>query len=97
MNAGNKAEAEFTILNTFGLHVRPATTIALMASKYEDTDIYLERGKTKVTAKVPLMILTIADVQGSVYKVSAVGPRAQEAVDEIVESSLKRFDVKGDE
>jgi phosphocarrier protein HPr len=90
------AEKEFTVINEMGLHVRPATNLSLIAGEYKDTDVFLIRNGNRVDAKIPLLILSLADICGSVFTIKAEGPNAEEVVNRIVEASKRSFDVEGD-
>ena len=88
---------KFTLLNLFGLHVRPATKIAEIALQYPNTEVTIKDEKNiEADAKVPLTILTIARPRGAQYLVTGVGPKAKEVVDRIVDASISRFYVDGD-
>jgi phosphotransferase system HPr (HPr) family protein len=95
-NCGEFFEAEFVVLNSMGLHVRPATNLATMAGKYRDTKIWLVKDEHEVDAKVPLLILTLAGVAGTRYKLRAQGLGAEKALTELLGLAHRRFDVEGD-
>jgi len=87
---------DFVVINELGMHVRPATTLAILALEHEDTDVFLTSGDKTVNAKTPLLVLTLANVKGTHYTVSANGPHAEEVVESIVAAAARKFDVKGD-
>ena len=89
-------ETHFTVLNSMGLHVRPATNLATMAGHYKSTDIWLVKDEVQVDAKVPLLILTLAGVAGTHYKLRAKGPEAKRALTDLHALAARKFDVDGD-
>lgn len=93
---GDFLEGDFTVQNAMGLHVRPATKLALSADQYSSTDIWLIKDGTPVDAKTPLLILTLAGVMGTEYTLRARGPQAEEALRELLGLAERKFDVEGD-
>ncbi len=75
---------EITIKNRLGLHARPASRFAQLASEF-NSDIYLVRDGEAVDGKSILEILTIACPQGSVLTLTADGEDAGEAVEALRE------------
>ncbi len=85
---------EITIKNRLGLHARPASRFAQLASEF-NSDIYLVRDGEAVDGKSILEILTIACPQGSVLTLTADGEDAGEAVEalrELVAGCLGNID-----
>lgn len=72
-------ETDITILNRLGLHARPASRFAKLASGFK-SDIWLIKDGEEVDGKSILEVLTLACPQGSVLTVRAEGPDAEEAV-----------------
>ena len=83
---------EFTLLNKYGMHVRPAGLFAKTASRY-DAEIEVEKDGTVVSGKSIMALMTLEAVNGTVLKVSARGPQAQEALDELEALVARRFDI----
>jgi phosphocarrier protein HPr len=75
----NKVEREFQILNSLGLHLRPARMLANLTNKFE-SDVFITKDSEEVNGKSIMGIITLAAAKGAVLKVTAVGPDAQEAV-----------------
>lgn len=82
-----------TITNPRGLHMRPCSTVANIAGKF-DCDVYVHRpkmevfnftlnGKPYLNVKSVLGLLTIAAIQGDVLEFIAHGREAQAALDAI--------------
>jgi len=83
---------EFTLLNKYGMHVRPAGLFAKTASRY-DADIEVEKDGNVVSGKSIMALMTLEAVNGTVLKVTARGPQAQEALDELEALVARRFDI----
>lgn len=83
-------EIDITIKNRLGLHARPASRFAQLASEF-NADIYLVKGNEVVDAKSILEILTIACPEGSVLTLRADGNDALEAVKALEELVMGRF------
>jgi phosphotransferase system HPr (HPr) family protein len=92
----DELEADFEVVNTMGLHVRPATNLAMAAERFRDTDVWLIKDGVKVDAKTPLLILTVAGVVGTRYTLRSRGPEAREALTELLALAARKFDVEGD-
>lgn len=67
-----KLTREFTLLNRYGMHVRPAGLFAKTASRY-DAEIEVEKDGNVVSGKSIMALMTLEAVCGSVLKVTAVG------------------------
>ncbi len=83
-------ETEITILNRLGLHARPASRFALLASEFS-SDIYLVRDGELVDAKSILEILTIACPKGTKLTLRAEGEDAPQAIEALKELVAGRF------
>ena len=83
-------EIEIIIKNRLGLHARPASRFAQLASEF-NADIYLVKNDEAVDAKSILEILTIACPEGSVLTLRADGDDAMEAVKALEELVVGRF------
>lgn len=75
--------ASVEIVDAAGMHARPATLLAEMASKHASTDIRLSGNGKTVDAKSMAKILTLGVKLGDTIVVSAQGEEAQDAVDAI--------------
>ena len=83
---------EFTLKNKYGMHVRPAGLFAKVASRY-DAEIDVEKDGTVVSGKSIMALMTLEAVSGAVLKVSAEGPQAVEALDELEALVERKFDI----
>ena len=83
---------EFKLLNRYGMHVRPAGLFAKCASRF-DADIDVEKDGNVVSGKSIMALMTLEAVCGTVLKVSASGPQAKEALDELEALVARKFDI----
>lgn len=79
-----KVHKEITIMNSQGLHARPAAVFVQMASKYDST-ITVQKGNEKVNGKSIMGILMLGAQQFSKVILMAEGQDAQSAVNELAE------------
>ena len=87
-----KITREFTLLNKYGMHVRPAGLFAKTASKF-DAEIEVEKDGNVVSGKSIMALMTLEAVNGTVLKVTASGPQASEALDELEALVARKFDI----
>ncbi len=76
---------ETTVINPSGLHARPAATFVKAASRY-DADVQIEEvgGESPaVSARSLLALMSLGVRQGARVRVSASGPQAKDAVDDL--------------
>lgn len=76
---------EARIVNPSGLHARPAATFVKAASRY-DADVRivdLDAGGDEVSGRSLLALMALGVRQGARVRVSASGPQAQQALDEL--------------
>lgn len=69
-----------TIVNSIGLHARPATFFIQKANSYKSS-IYVEKDDRRVNAKSLLGVLSLGIVKGSTITLVADGADEQEAID----------------
>ena len=77
-----KETREFTLVNKYGMHVRPAGLFAKIASRY-DADVEVEKDGSVVSGKSIMALMTLEAVCGAKLKVTADGPQAKEVLDEL--------------
>ena len=87
-----KITREFKLLNKYGMHVRPAGLFAKTASKF-DAEIEVEKDGNVVSGKSIMALMTLEAVNGTVLKVTASGPQAGEALDELEALVARKFDI----
>ncbi|OCC15252.1 Phosphotransferase system, phosphocarrier protein HPr [Dissulfuribacter thermophilus] len=85
-----KAEQKITIKNRLGLHARPATRFAQLASTFQ-SQIWLERNGESVDGKSILEVLTLACPKGTTLIVRAEGPDSIDAVEALKRLVENRF------
>ena len=71
---------EVTIMNTIGLHARPATFFIQKANAYK-CSVWVEKEDRKVNAKSLLGVLSLGIAQGMTIKLIADGSDENEALD----------------
>ena len=72
-------ETEITISNRLGLHARPASRFASLASEFE-SDVWLIKDNDAVNGKSILEVLTLACPRGSRLRIRVKGPDAATAL-----------------
>lgn len=73
---------EMTIVNSLGLHARPAASLVNTVLKFQ-SDVTISLNGQQVNAKSIMGLLTLAAAQGSVIMVAVQGEDAQEALDAV--------------
>ena len=84
------AKREVIVINSKGLHARPAAMIAKIASTY-DSKVSISRSDERADAKSVLSLLILAAGKGTHLLLEAEGGDAESALDELEELFLKRF------
>lgn len=87
-----KSTRELTLLNKYGMHVRPAGLFAKTASRY-DADVKVEKDGNVVSGKSIMALMTLEATCGAVLKVTAQGPQAEEVLDELEALVSRKFDI----
>lgn len=80
---------ELLIANQYGIHARPAALFVKAASRF-DADINVEKDGTVVSGKSIMGLMTLEAGRGSVLRVTAEGPDAEEALDYLEELVVNR-------
>lgn len=83
---------EVTLTNTYGMHVRPAGLFAKTASRF-NADVSVEKDGNVVSGKSIMALMTLEATCGTVLKISASGPEANLALDELVALIERKFDI----
>jgi len=76
----NKAEGKFRILNSLGLHLRPARMLADLTNKFE-SEIFIKKDSEEINGKSIMGIITLAAPKGALLKFTAIGPDAGEDIE----------------
>ncbi len=88
----DKITREFTLLNKYGMHVRPAGLFAKVASRY-DAEVEVEKDGNVVSGKSIMALMTLEATHGAVLKVTASGNQAKEVLDELEALIGRKFDI----
>jgi phosphocarrier protein len=83
-------ELEMTIVNSLGLHARPAAQLVRLASSFQ-SDVLLEKDGFSVNGKSIMGVMMLAAECGSTVMVRADGPDAEAALAAISELVAKGF------
>jgi phosphocarrier protein len=78
------------IVNALGLHARPAALFVKTASRFE-SEITVEKDGNTVSGKSIMGLMTLRGNVGSVLKVRAEGPDAEQALDELEALVANKF------
>jgi phosphocarrier protein HPr len=81
---------ELKVLNKLGLHARPAALFVKAASRFV-SDITVERAGNEVSGKSIMGLMTLEAGMGSVLKITADGPDAEAAVNELQKLVENKF------
>ena len=87
-----KITREMTLVNKYGMHVRPAGLFVKMASRY-DAEIEVEKDGNVVSGKSIMALMTLEATCGTVLKVTASGPQAKDALDNLEDLVARKFDI----
>ena len=83
---------ELTLVNKYGMHVRPAGALAKVCQKYE-SEITVENAGNAVSGKSVLGLMTLEAPVGTVLTVTAAGDDADLAMAEIEELVRNHFGI----
>lgn len=81
-----------TLLNRYGMHVRPAGLFAKIASRF-DADVEVEKDGYSVSGKSIMALMTLEAVCGTKLTVTATGPQAHEVLEELEALVQRKFDI----
>ncbi|MBI4353447.1 MAG: HPr family phosphocarrier protein [Candidatus Omnitrophica bacterium] len=70
------------ILNSQGLHARPASMFVQLANKFE-SDVWVKKDSETVDGKSIMGLMMLAAGPGSIVEVEVSGPDAEEAIKEL--------------
>lgn len=87
-----KIVKELTLINKYGMHVRPAGLFSKLASSF-DSKIEVEKDGSVVSAKSIMALMTLEATCGSVLTITAEGDDAEEAVEELEDLVNRKFDI----
>ncbi len=90
MEQSTEISEEVRIVNSLGLHARPAARLVQTVLPFK-SDVYISINAHRVNAKSIMGLLTLAAAQGSRLRVTCTGPDAREAfeaVRQLIESGF---------
>lgn len=76
--SGNERSGELRIVNSLGLHARPASQLVALANRF-DSEVWMGRDGQEVNAKSILGVLMLACPKGSLVMIRCAGSDADEA------------------
>ena len=88
----DKITKELKLLNKYGMHVRPAGLFAKTASKF-DAEVEVEKDGNVVSGKSIMALMTLEATCGTVLKVTASGPEAEDVLEELEALVARKFDI----
>ena len=83
-SAAGLARREVTIVNTYGLHMRPSSRFVKLASSFQSTVWVYFRG-TKASGKSLLEMTCLAAERGDTLEIEALGADAEAALGALAE------------
>ena len=75
-------DIDITISNKLGLHARAAAKLTQLASRFR-SEIFIAKGAQRVNAKSIMGVMMLAAGLGVTVKVDAIGPDADQAIQDI--------------
>ena len=87
-----KKTKELVLQNKYGLHVRPAGLFAKIASRF-NADVEVEKDGNVVSGKSIMALMTLEAICGTKLIVTAVGPQADEVLEELEALVARKFDI----
>ncbi len=83
---------ELTLLNKYGMHVRPAGLFAKVAARYK-SEVKVRKDGNTVSGKSIMGLMTLEASCGTRLKVSAEGEDARKALDALESLVKRKFDI----
>lgn len=83
-------ERDVTLVNEWGLHARPAFTLAKVAMRFK-SDIWMEKDGVLANVKLVTDILSLCAAKGDTIALKADGEDETEAAEEIAALVAERF------
>ena len=87
---------EMKLLNRYGMHVRPAGLFVKVASRY-DAEVTVEVDGNIVSGKSIIALMSLEAICGTVLKVSASGPQAEDVLNELSGLVERKFDISDEQ
>jgi len=90
-DSGGNSAKELTVQNKLGIHARPAALFVKTANRFA-CDIFVEKDGETVNGKSIMGLMMLAAGPGSKLTVSADGPDASQAINELENLLKRKFD-----
>jgi phosphocarrier protein HPr len=90
-NSEKKCCKELVILNRLGMHARPSARFVKVSNKFK-SEIWVEKDGEQVNGKSIMGLMMLAAGQGSKLRVTAEGPDAEKALQDLETLVQGRFD-----
>jgi phosphocarrier protein HPr len=90
-NAEKKCSKELVIVNRLGMHARPSARFVKVSNRFK-SDIWVEKDGEQVNGKSIMGLMMLAAGQGSKLRVTAEGPDAEKALQDLETLVQGRFD-----
>ncbi|MEW6509567.1 MAG: HPr family phosphocarrier protein [Bacteroidota bacterium] len=84
-------ERTVTIVNTKGLHTRPAATLVKTAARFQ-SDLFIAKDNLEINGKSIIGVMTLAAEMGSTLTIRVEGPDEEAAAEAIVSLFERKFD-----
>ncbi len=85
-----KLERDIKVINSLGLHARPAAMFVKTASVFQ-ADVMVSKEGNTVSGKSIMGLMTLQAECGSVLRIAAEGPDASDALDRLETLFLEKF------
>jgi phosphocarrier protein HPr len=85
-----ECQIQVTVVNTHGLHARPAMQFVDTANKFI-SEIIVANGETEMDAKSIMSVMQLAATRGTVLRMKARGQDAEQALAALAELVNKGF------
>jgi phosphocarrier protein len=82
---------EITVINTLGLHARPAAKIVKIAALYK-ASFWIEKDGERINGKSIMGVMMLAAEKGSKIMLEANGEGEEELIRELEQLFLNKFD-----
>ncbi len=89
--AESKCSKDLVILNALGMHARPSARFVKVSNRYR-SEIWVEKDGEHVNGKSIMGLMMLAAGQGSKLRVTAEGPDAEKALEDLEHLIQTRFD-----
>jgi phosphocarrier protein len=92
LNNERSISRDLTLLNKYGMHVRPAGLFAKTASRY-NADVHVEKDGNVVSGRSIMALMTLEATCGTVLRVTATGEQAADVLEELESLVARKFDI----